>query len=119
MCYNNQLTSLNVSNCAGLKELSCYHNRLTSLDLSGCPKLESLECAHNQLTSLDISKCTELKELLCHKNLFNNDTMNAIYNSLPDRTGKEAGRISFSQGDAKGDISIAKNKNWKIETGFN
>ena len=45
--------------------------------------------------------------------------MNAIYNSLPDRTGKEAGRISFSQGDAKGDISIAKNKNWKIETGFN
>ena len=119
LCYNNQLTSLNVSSCAGLKELSCYHNRLTSLDLSGCSKLESLECAHNQLTSLDISKCTELKELLCHKNLFNNDAMNVIYNSLPDRTGKEAGRISFSQGDAKGDITIAKNKNWKIETGFN
>ena len=38
-CYENQLTSLNVSGCTALKLLVCYNNQLTKLDVSGCPRL--------------------------------------------------------------------------------
>lgn len=39
-----------------LKKLYCYNNQLTSLDLSKNSELTYLNCRYNQLTSLDISK---------------------------------------------------------------
>lgn len=86
-CSDNQLTSLDVSNCTALTELHCYTNKLTSLDLNTALKylfcsanqltsldlsnntaLRSLNCDANQLTSLDVSNCTALDNLLCHEN---------------------------------------------------
>ena len=67
-CYDNQLTSLDLSKNTALKELSCYGNQLTSLDLSNCTALTYLSCYDNQLTSLDLSKNTALKELSCYGN---------------------------------------------------
>ena len=78
-CYDNQLTSLNVSGCTALKELYCYNNQLTSLNVSGCTALTTLHCYSggiwswdraegNQLTELDVSGCTNLIDLRCHNN---------------------------------------------------
>ncbi len=70
-CDNNQLTSLDVSGCTALQELSCYYNhQLTSLDVSSCTALEKLWCFGNKLTSLDVSSCTALKGLTCGGNPF-------------------------------------------------
>ena len=67
-CYNNKLTSLDVSKNPELKELQCYGNKLTSLNVSENTVLETLYCFNNQLTELDVSKNTALKELGCAEN---------------------------------------------------
>ena len=64
-CYNNQLTSLDVSKNTKLTSLNCLGNQLTSLDVSKNTKLTLLQCSGNQLTSLDVSKNTELSYLYC------------------------------------------------------
>ena len=65
-CSDNQLTSLDVSNCTALTYLSCNINQLTSLDLNTA--LEYLYCGANQLTSLDLSNNTALRSLYCTDN---------------------------------------------------
>ena len=65
---NNQLTSLDVSGCTALTYLYCHDNQLTSLDVSGCTALYTLEVNNNQLTSLDVSGCTALARLPCNDN---------------------------------------------------
>ena len=67
-CYNNQLTSLDLSQNTNLKYLHCFNNKLTSLDLSKNTVLKTLWCYKNQLTSLDLSQNTVLEELYCQKN---------------------------------------------------
>jgi Leucine-rich repeat (LRR) protein len=49
-----------------LKELDCYNNQLTSLDVSKNTALTWLGCFNNQLTSLDVSKNTALTKLWCN-----------------------------------------------------
>jgi Leucine-rich repeat (LRR) protein len=67
-CFGNQLTSLDVSSCTALTTLGCGDNQLTSLDVSGCTALTGLGCYYNQLTSLDVSSCTALTGLGCYNN---------------------------------------------------
>jgi len=67
-CYNNQLSSLDVSNNTALTILACASNQLSSLDLSNNTALEYLGCNNNQLSSLDVSNNTVLKYLLCGYN---------------------------------------------------
>ncbi|MCT4636084.1 MAG: T9SS type A sorting domain-containing protein [Bacteroidales bacterium] len=67
-CANNQLTGLNVSNCTKLKKILCYNNQLTQLDITDCSELENLQCYSNKLEQLDVSNNIELKALLCSKN---------------------------------------------------
>ena len=64
-CFNNQLTSLDVSGLSHLKELYCFGNQLTTLDVSGLDQLTDLGIAHNRLTSLDISGLDSLAYLDC------------------------------------------------------
>ena len=59
-CYNNQLSSLDVSGCTSLTTLNCEGNKLTSLNVSGCTALTKLRCGDNWLKSLDVSGCTAL-----------------------------------------------------------
>ena len=67
MYFNNlSVSSLDVSGCTALKDLSCYGDKLTGLDVSGCTALEVLTCWQTNLTSLDVSSCTALKELTCY-----------------------------------------------------
>ena len=67
-CYNNKLTSLDVSKNPELKELWCTNNKLTSLDVSKNTKLEKLLCDKNQLTELNVRNNTELWCLSCDEN---------------------------------------------------
>ncbi len=67
-CYDNQLTSLDVSKNTKLRDLSCGTNQLTSLDVSQNPALDRLHCGENNLTSLDVSQNPILWILLCNGN---------------------------------------------------
>jgi Leucine-rich repeat (LRR) protein len=67
-CFNNSLTSLNVSGLTALTGLSCQSNPLASLDLSGLTSLTTLNCTSNSLTSLDLSGLTSLTTLFCSNN---------------------------------------------------
>jgi Leucine-rich repeat (LRR) protein len=67
-CYENQLTSLDVSQNTALTTLFCDFNQLTSLDVSGATDLYFLQCQSNQLTSLDVSQNTALQYLYCYSN---------------------------------------------------
>ena len=106
------IKSLDVSKCPTLIYLSCNENKLKSLDVSKCTELVELVCYESELTSLNIIGCTKLRYLNCDANNFDRNEMNAIYNGLPDRTGKEAGIIEAYH--EQGDKTIAEKKNWKV-----
>ena len=67
-CFDNQLTSLDVSSNTALTIFGCTGNQLTSLDVSANTALEVLLCSSNQLTSLDVSANTALTNLSCDNN---------------------------------------------------
>jgi hypothetical protein len=75
LCSNNKLTSINVSNIAGLYALYCGNNSLTTLDVSNNTNLMGLSCENNNLTSLDVSNNTNLIGLLCANNKLNFSTL--------------------------------------------
>ena len=84
-CYDNQLTSLDVSTCTALTDLTCSFNQLTSLDVSGCTALTTLNCVYNQLTSLNVK----------NGNNINMVTFNASYN--PNLSCIEVDNVAWSQ----------------------
>ena len=67
-CYNNKLTTLDLSRNTALTVLMCYDNNLGTLDLSKNTALTRLSCLRTGLTSLNVSKNTALKELYCWEN---------------------------------------------------
>ncbi len=68
LCFNNQLTSLDVSNNSNLNNLRCEDNLLTSLNVSQNTALQTLRCQNNQITSLDLSLNTSLYRIWCENN---------------------------------------------------
>lgn len=82
-CWNNQLTSLNTSNCTALTELECWSNDLTSLNISNCTALTFLDCNNNGLQTLDVSSCTALISLDCPQN--NLTILDVSYNTALSR----------------------------------
>jgi len=72
LCYDNQLTSLDVSQNTLLTQLYCPVNQLASLDVSNNTALYSLNCQFNQLTNLDVSQNTALVSLALSYNLISN-----------------------------------------------
>lgn len=106
------VTSLDVSKCPTLIHLDCNDNELKSLDVSKCTELVKLVCYSNYLTLLNVTGCIKLRHLVCDANNFDENAMNAIYNGLPDRTGKEVGIIEAYNGE--GDKTIAEKKNWQV-----
>jgi len=68
ICNNNQLTTLDVSNNAGLILLKCENNWLTYINVSNSTSLRILQCDYNNLTYLDVSNNSALKKLFCYDN---------------------------------------------------
>ncbi|MDE5612489.1 MAG: hypothetical protein K2I90_10785, partial [Odoribacter sp.] len=64
-CYNNSLTTLDVTQNTALTELDCSENKLTSLDFGQNTTLTKLLCYGNDLSTLNVSGCTALEELTC------------------------------------------------------
>ncbi len=62
-CGNKELTALKLS--ANLEELTCNNAEITSLDLSLCTKLRTLSLGENQISVIDLSSCTLLENLSC------------------------------------------------------
>ena len=119
VCAENKLSALDVSQNTALKIFACGENPLTALDVSQNIALTELYCQRNQLTALDVSKNTKLEALRCHGNQIKGKEMTRLVNSLPDRTGKRAGKFTIVQEPAlegniclKSDVAIAKGKNW-------
>ena len=55
---------LNLKGFTNLKRLNCSDNQLTSLDLSDCPNLVELKCNNNQFTNLNFLKSVNNLEKL-------------------------------------------------------
>jgi protein phosphatase 1 regulatory subunit 7 len=63
-CYNNKITTLDVSKLKNLKHLFAGRNRITNINLAGLTELEDLYVEGNLfITALDVSKCKNLKKL--------------------------------------------------------
>ena len=67
-CFSNQITSIDVTKNTALTFLNFNGNQLTSIDLSQNTLLTSLGIFWNQLTSLDTSKNTALTYIQCQGN---------------------------------------------------
>ncbi len=86
-CYNNPMTSLDVSGITALTYLDCAPTdsytgtKLTSLNVSGCTNLETLYCSSNNISSLSVSDFTNLKNLDCSYNT-SLTTLNCYRNNL-------------------------------------
>ncbi len=97
-CYENQLTSLDVTKNTALINLSCIMNQITSLDVSKNTALTELSCGFNQLTSLDVSKNTALTELSCGFNqltsldITQNTALGILYCSLNQLTSLDVSK---------------------------
>ena len=67
-CYDNQLTSLDVTHNTALTTLYLDNNLITSIDVSHNVALAKLGFGNNQLTSIDLTQNTALTKLICNKN---------------------------------------------------
>lgn len=67
-CYNNKLTSLDVSKNVNLTSLSFNSNQLTTIDIAANITLTNLSCDSNKLVSLDVSRNLALTNLSCSFN---------------------------------------------------
>lgn len=61
-----QTNSINISECAELREIDCSTNNLDALDTSNNLKLQKLNCQINPLKSLNLSKNSALTYLLAN-----------------------------------------------------
>ena len=67
---NLNVSDKNISDLTGIEDFSaltdlfCFENLLTTLDISNNTALEFLSCENNQLTSLDVSNNTALSILM-------------------------------------------------------
>ena len=66
--WGHQLTTLDLSSNTLLIELYCYNNNLTYLNVENCANLEILQASTNQLTSVDLISNTNLEEVDLYKN---------------------------------------------------
>ena len=114
-CYNNQLTSLNVSNNTALTYLGCGDNQLTILDVSNNTALTALHCFDNQLTSLNVSNNTALTSLSCGNNqltildVSNNTALTGLYcfvNELTSLNVRNGNNINFRNFDSSSNPNL-------------
>ena len=65
LCFNNSISSLDVSQNTALTRLECQGNSITSLDVSQNTNLTHLNCHLNSISSLDVTQNTALTFLHC------------------------------------------------------
>jgi hypothetical protein len=136
-CFNNQITSLNISNCpkletlevlknkliyidvkknTELKVLNCTSNKLKSLDVSSNTLLEHLSCENNQLGSLDLTKNKKILSVFLRSNQLNITQLNLLFETLhSNKILDKTIYIGGNPGTEKCNKSIAINKGWIVD----
>lgn len=72
-CYNNKLTTLDVSKLKKLKFLYAYNNRINTININDLTQLEHLYLQDNFfIKAIDVSKFVNLKELYLSNNRIKN-----------------------------------------------
>ena len=114
-CYDNELTSLDVTNNTLLTILHCYDNELTSLDVTNNPALIELWCIYNQLTSLDVTNNPALIDFYCHDNeltsldVSNNallKVLNCAYNQLTSLDVRNGNNSTITYFDSETNLDL-------------
>ncbi|MBR6365844.1 MAG: hypothetical protein IKS10_07095 [Lachnospiraceae bacterium] len=67
-CYDCKIASLDLHTNKELQILFCWNNGMTTLDVTGNTKLRSLQCSYNKYTKLDVSKNKALDFFCCDSN---------------------------------------------------
>ena len=67
-CYDNQISTLDVSSNLNLMGLTCEYNNISNLDISNNLALAYINCGTNNITSLDVSNNTLLTFISCNSN---------------------------------------------------
>ena len=114
-CFQNYLTSLDLSKNTALTSVWCFNNRLTSLNVSGCTALTQLDCNENQLARLDVSGCPALNRLYCYKNQIKDAKMDSLIMSLPVVSEGIMNVIfDYNEGNVmtRAQVAAAKAKGW-------
>ncbi len=114
-CDGNQLTSLDVSKNTALTKFECCENLLTSLDVSKNVALKYLDCSYNQLTSLVLSQNAQLNEIVCFNNRIKGENMDVLIISSPGAANKGLYIISDNnEGNVMTttQVAAAKAKGW-------
>lgn len=110
-CNDNLISSIDVSQSAGLEYLYCGNNQLTSLNVSNNTALRDLGCANNQLTTLDISQNTSLENLYCNNNLLTNlNTSNNTYLLLLECDYNQLTSLDISNNTAQTRLTCNNNQ---------
>lgn len=103
-CYNNQLTTLDVSALSDLESLVVDVNQLTSITLGNKPNLDLLDVSENNLSTIDLSGCPNLvlflgdENVLTSLNLANNANLTTLAveeNLLTDFNGLDTPLLRF------------------------
>ncbi|MDC8002593.1 T9SS type A sorting domain-containing protein [Aureisphaera galaxeae] len=68
LCYQNEISTLDISNNVKLEFLVLSFNEITQIDVSQNINLEVLRLGHNQLSQLDVTNNQNLIELSCGNN---------------------------------------------------
>ena len=135
-CFNDQITSLDVSKNPQLESLQIISTKLTDIDVSRNSKLTHLVCVSNKLTNLDVNNNSKLRHLSCEDNLLisldvRNNTklmflllrsnqlsateLNALFETLHSNNFSKFIFIGGNPGAKDCDISIATDKGWEVD----
>ena len=76
---NNEIASLDVSNCKDLIELRCVCSKLSDISVTGCEKLHSLDLDNNILNHVDVSGLSALETLNISYNCINGVNLSGCY----------------------------------------
>lgn len=93
VCYDNELTDLDLSYNTELSWLECDGNNLTKLDLSHNAEMAFMWCYGNSITILDISNNPDLIDVYENGTHYSEDGVD--YYTLEDEDGSSYGDLCF------------------------
>jgi hypothetical protein len=77
ICFNNELTSLDLSSNTNIKLVNCSINNLMDININNCVEIQALICSDNALTEIDLSENTSLITLNIAQNELSSLDMSA------------------------------------------
>lgn len=119
-CKTNELTVLDVSNCALLEDLICSTNSLTDLNVSQNTNLSNLQFGANLISVIDLSINSNLKKLICSYNKLNDLSLygNSSLTYL-DCSGNGLSFLDISYNDQIDTLACGENQLSYVDVYFN